>query len=77
MAQLFEGTYQVERWWPDDSGVESILAACSNPHIARAAYAEAVRRFSDKLLLYLRQRAFVIECHQPEKKAPEGASEAF
>jgi hypothetical protein len=65
MADLFEGTYCVERWWDDDRGVEQTLAACSNLHIARAAYAKAVRRFPDKLI-YLRQRAFVMERHAPE-----------
>ena len=67
MADLYPGNFCVERWWADDRGVEQVLAACSNLHVARAAYAEAVRRFPDKLI-YLRQRAFVMERHEPEQR---------
>lgn len=64
MAKLFEGTYCVERWWDDDSGIEQTLAACSNVHVARAAYAEAILRFPDKLI-YLRNKSMVMERHAP------------
>lgn len=52
-----------------ERGVEQTLVACSNLHVARAAYAEAVRRFPDKLIL-LRQRSFVMERHEPENAPP-------
>ena len=64
MSDLYPGNYCVERWWSDDRGVDQTLAACSDLYVARAAYTEAIKRYPDKLI-YLRQRSFVLERHDP------------
>lgn len=67
-ADLFPGNYCVERWSDDSVYLEQTVCAADNLYLARAAYAEVIKRYPATRWL-LRQRTFVLEEHEPQGRS--------